>query len=367
MLIVDAHQDLAWNIQNFGRNYTYSAAYTRQQESGTNIPLLNDDTLLGWPEYNRGEIAVIFATLFATPMRFCTGPRDKLCYLDENQARIFYQSQIETYTNLFEKNPDKFQCIRTRSDLEQIIKTWQSTSQNDKTPNGRTVGLLILMEGADAVRDPSELESWWLRGVRMIGPAWASTRYCGGTREPGKLTKAGFTLLEFMAELHFGLDISHMDEVAALQALEVYPGLVVASHSNAGALLKDNASNRHLSDRTIQEIIMRDGMVGIVPFNAFLTSGWRRGDRREEANIFLVIDQIDYICQIAGDALHVGLGTDFDGGFGLQSVPPEFETIADLQKLVPLLEARGYTTNETTNVMGGNWIKRLERLLAESS
>ena len=35
----------------------------------------------------------------------------------------------------------------------------------------------------------------------------------------------------------------------------------------------------------------------------------------------LLVAQIDYICQLAGDPRHVGLGSDFDGGFGLQSVP----------------------------------------------
>ena len=82
MLIVDAHQDLAWNILTFGRDYTKSAAADPQRESGTQIPFYNDDTMLGWPEYQRGQVALIFATLFAAPMRFCTGDWDRLCYED---------------------------------------------------------------------------------------------------------------------------------------------------------------------------------------------------------------------------------------------------------------------------------------------
>ena len=64
---------------------------------------------------------------------------------------------------------------------------------------------------------------------------------------------------------------------------------------------------------------------------------------------------------MAGDALHAGLGSDFDGGFGLQSVPPDMDSVADLQKIGPLLLRRGYTEKDTANILGGNWITRLRR------
>ena len=41
------------------------------------------------------------------------------------------------------------------------------------------------MEGAEGVRSPSELDEWWQWGLRIIGPAWAGNRFCGGTQEPG--------------------------------------------------------------------------------------------------------------------------------------------------------------------------------------
>jgi membrane dipeptidase len=57
----------------------------------------------------------------------------------------------------------------------------------------------------------------------------------------------------------------------------------------------------------------------------------------------------------------VGIGSDFDGGFGLQSVPHDIDTVADLQNLVSLLQARGYSENEVANILGGNWLARLKR------
>jgi membrane dipeptidase len=103
-------------------------------------------------------------------------------------------------------------------------------------------------------------------------------------------------------------------------------------------------------------------VVGVVPYNSYLKVGWTVGvNPREEVPLRYVADQLDHICQIAGDSLHAGIGSDFDGGFGLQSVPPEIETVADLQNLVSLLQARGYSETDVANILGGNWIARLKR------
>jgi len=363
LLIVDAHQDLAWNMLTFERDYLRSAAETRELERGKLAPQVNGDTLLGWSDYQRGRIAVIFATLFAAPLRRKLGPWDSQCYADQRGAVVLYRNQLDLYHRLVDEHPDKFALLRSKEDLERTLAVWQS---GDTPDDGNPVGLAILMEGAEAIRDPGELESWFQRGVRLIGLAWAGNRFCGGTREPGDLTDEGRTLLEAMSDFRFGLDLSHMDEPAALQALDVYPGPVLASHSNIQRLLKDSNSNRHLSDRLVQGILERDGVIGVVPANAFLLAGWRRPDGRQAVSLARVIAQIDAICQMAGDAQHVGLGSDYDGGFGLQSVPVEIDTIADLQKLVPLLVEKGYSEPDIISIMGGNWLRVLGQVLADN-
>jgi membrane dipeptidase len=254
------------------------------------------------------------------------------------------------------------------------VQKWRETdnSQAESVDSpedgvGNPVGLVLLMEGAEGVGDPGELEEWWQRGVRLIGPAWVGTRFCGGTKEPGPLTSQGYALLEGMASLGFVLDLSHMDEQAAMQALDAYPGPLVATHSNALALLKGSESNRHLSERIIRGILERNGVIGVVPFNAFLKSDWRRGDRRDEVTLQDFIAQIDYLCQMAGDARHVGIGSDFDGGFGLQSVPPGIESVADLQKLAPLLAEKGYSPQDISAILGENWLACLQQVLPEST
>ena len=177
------------------------------------------------------------------------------------------------------------------------------------------------------------------------------------------MTAEGYELLDAMSSYGYGLDISHMDEKAALQALDSYPGPVIASHSNALALLKGSESNRHLSDRVIHGLLEREGVIGIVLFNSFLRAGWKIGDPRQLTNLDMVAGQIDYICQMAGDARHVGIGSDFDGGLGVQSVPPEIDTVADLQKIKSLLADKGYQPDDIAAIMGQNWLDRLVEIL----
>ena len=210
------------------------------------------------------------------------------------------------------------------------------------------------------VAELDELDEWWHAGVRILGPAWAGNRFCGGTAEPGPLTTEGFALLERMAEVGYILDLSHMDEKAALQALDAYSGQIVATHANPLAKLPGSQSNRHLSDRVIRGLIERDGMIGIVPFNNFLKVGW---SRRDDVSLITVYQQIDHICQLAGDANHVGIGTDFDGGFGLQSTPNGMGTIADLKKIVPILRQGGYPEDSVTAIFGKNWLDCIGKAL----
>jgi membrane dipeptidase len=372
MVIIDAHQDLAWNILAFGRDYTRSVAETRlhEHETQSEVPLQNGDTLLGWPDFQKGSIAVIFSTLFSAPSRRKLGSWDVNCYEDENQAAINYKAQLDVYHNLVDEQSNKFQIIRTRENLQDILKCWNDnfTMQegNEQEDQHCIVGLVILMEGAEGIREPAELENWWERGVRLIGPAWAGTRFCGGTGEPGPMTSEGFALLEEMANFGFGLDLSHMDEKAALQALDSYPNTIISSHANALALLHGSESNRHLSDRVIHGILDREGVMGIVPYNRFLSPGWEKGDDKKSVRLTHLVNQIDYICQLAGDAQHVGIGSDFDGGFGYQSVPWEINTIADLQKIVPLLADYGYEESDIAAILGHNWQTCLENTLPKS-
>jgi membrane dipeptidase len=359
-LIIDSHCDLAWNMLNYGRDYTRSAAETRELEKGSLAADKNGDSLIGWPDYQRGQVAIVFSTLFAAPARAREGEWDKVCYSTYDQARRLYLDQIHLYRELAGSKPEYFRLICNAQEVRDHMAEWQ-----DPTRQQRPVGLVVLMEGADGIRSVEELPEWHDLGLRLIGLSWAGTRYAGGTREPGPLTEDGRRLLRAMADFDFVLDLSHMDEQSVLESLDLYPGPIVATHVNCLALLPNFPTNRHFSDRILKGIIERGGLIGSVPLNTFLKSGWSRknGSRREDVPLDTLAAHIDHICQLAGDSLHAGLGSDFDGGFGVQSVPPEIDTVADLQKLAPLLRARGYSDTDVANILGLNWMNFLENNL----
>jgi membrane dipeptidase len=69
------------------------------------------------------------------------------------------------------------------------------------------------------------------------------------------------------------------------------------------------------------------------------------------------------MCDLAGDARHVGIGSDFDGGFGAESVPQEIDTVDDLQKLGEALSAANFDDEAIENIFSGNWLRVLRNAL----
>lgn len=364
--IIDSHQDLGWNILTFGRDYARSAAEIRQMEKDTLTPQRNGQTLLGWPDYQKGQVAVVFSTIFATPKRYQGEDWDKVVFSNNQEYGEIVHRQLDAYSRLVDKNPDKFRLIDSIEDLEKVITPWTNSSAI-LPDNPHPVGLVLLVEGAEGLRDMDELEEWYSAGVRIIGPVWAGTRFCGGMYNPdNSFSKEGFALLDAMAGLNITLDISHMNETSALTALDTFSGKVIASHANVRKLLHSQENERHFTDLTIRRLVERGGVMGVVPFAKFLKPDWNISRERQPVPLTLLADHIDAICQIAGSSDHAAIGTDFDGGFGWPDVPDEIDTIADMQKLIAILESRGYAGQDVQKIMGGNWHSFLQTSLPKS-
>jgi membrane dipeptidase len=215
-LIFDAHEDIAYNMLTFGRDYRRSTQETHQLERGTPIPGVWGDSLLGWPDYQRGQVALIFGTLFIVPQKYKEGNWDTQTYATPAQAHHLYQNQIDLYNRLCDENPDKFKLVRSRKELDDVLSAWDRTPAD--YPNvTHPVGLVLSMEGAEGIRAPEELEEWWEAGLRLVGPVWAGTRFCGGMYQPGPFSQEGFELLDVMAELRYTLDVSHFSGLGLLQ------------------------------------------------------------------------------------------------------------------------------------------------------
>jgi membrane dipeptidase len=219
------------------------------------------------------------------------------------------------------------------------------------------------MEGADPIRDPGQLSDWQAAGLRILGLThYGVGRYAGGTGTDAGLAEATGPLLKEMERLNVLLDLTHCSDESFWQALHYYDGPVLASHNNCRALVPHQ---RQFSDDQIRAIVQRDGVIGAAMDVWMLQPGWiiNRDNNLANPRVGLnqVIDHIDHICQIAGDARHVALGTDLDGGFGREASPCDLDTIADLQKMAGLLQAQGYDADDVAGILHGNWLSLLRR------
>jgi membrane dipeptidase len=169
----------------------------------------------------------------------------------------------------------------------------------------------------------------------------------------------GLALLRKMEELNIILDVTHLCDDAFWQAMDHFKGHTWASHNNCRTLVDHN---RQFSDEMIKILIQKNAVIGAA-FDAWMiVPGWQRGISTPESlqcNMEKIIDHIDHICQLAGNSLHVGIGSDLDGGFGKEQCPYDLETISDLQRFPSLFEKRGYTSTDIDNMMHGNWLRFL--------
>jgi len=341
------------------RDYREHPLVKRQREAGTPMQSVEGIAMTGLPDALIGHIAVVFSTLFVEPERVARllgSALSKVTYETPAQAYTLAMRQLDYYHRLADESA-QVRLIERRSDLDAVLATWTE----DKTLTDRVQGMVILMENGDPIIEPRQFEAWYERGVRIVGPAWAATRYSGGTREPGGLTPLGEELLEIMAGFNALLDVSHMAEEAFYQALDQYQGqAIIASHSNPR---KFRDTDRHLSDDMIRRLAERDGVMGIVPYNLFLSSEWRKGDPKSKIPITVVIDAIDHVCQVTGSVAHVGIGTDFDGGFGAESTPDGLDFSSDLIKIADGLKARGFAADDITAIMSANMLRKLRQAL----
>ncbi len=348
--LIDGHEDIAWNGLVYGRHPSTSAYSTREADLHSGVTSETGIRTLGLPEWLSGRVGIVFSTIFIEPGNLARPepiPTQKRIYHNPEEANRFGLEQLQYYRALAESDPH-FRLITDQAGLEAISAIWDTQANPDQ------IGLVILMEGADPILRPEAIHEWAAGGLRIVGLAWSATRYAGGTHMPGPLTGLGRSLLKEMAQSHLILDLSHAAEEAYLEAVDRYEGVVIASHSNPRRFLP---TDRGLSDEMILKLVARDGVIGIVPFNHFLDPDWIKDD--PPLRVEKVIEAIDTVAQLSGDAYHVAIGTDFDGGFGAEAIPAGMDSIADVINLSSGLAQKGYQRDEIQAILHGNWLRVL--------
>lgn len=353
MLIVDAHLDLAWNALQWNRDLRHSVHTLRTREaelSGAGRGL----GTVALPELREGRVALCFATLLA---RSTGRPKSNLDYSSVAQAYAIAQGQLAYYRALAEAG--EMRIITNLAELNAHIEEWgrwEVATQSTQPP----LGLMISMESADPIFEPNQLRAWKEAGIRLIGPAhYGPGRYAGGTGTELGLTSEGLLLLRAMERLSIILDLTHLSDQAFWEALDHFDGAMLASHSNCRALVPHQ---RQFDDKQIRAVVDRDGVIGAALDNWMILPGWSRGSQDKPRVILThVVDHIDHVCQLAGNASHAALGSDLDGGFGREQSPSDLDTIADLGRIADILATRGYRAEDIAAIMHGNWLRLLRR------
>jgi membrane dipeptidase len=356
MFIIDAHLDLAMNAMEWNRDLRKPVSEIRDREKGmTDKPDRSRNTV-SLPELRNAKAGLVVATQIARCVR-----KGSLLpgWNSPEQAWAQTQAQLAWYRSMIDSG--EMSQITDVESLEKQVKIWADPSASS---HEKPIGFILSLEGADSLVKISYLEKAFAYGLRALGPAhYGEGRYAGGTGTVEGFTESGKSLLKEMDSLHMILDITHLTDRGFKEAMDIYKGPVWASHHNCRSLVNNQ---RQLTDDQIRILIDRGSVIGGVLDAWMLAYGWIRGvsvPKTMGASLDRLIDHYDHICQIAGNANHIAIGSDLDGAFGTEQSPFDLDTIADLQKLPTLLENRGYSESDIKNILHGNWLRFLRTAL----
>jgi membrane dipeptidase len=358
-IFFDAHLDLAMNALEWNRDLRWPVPEIRDAERGqTDKPDRGRGTV-SFPSMRQGGVAICGATLIARYVR----PHSEIPgWHSQEQAWAQTQGQLAWYRAMEEAG--ELVLLSTVEAIDAHLARWQRDPRGDLP-----IGYILCLEGADSLVSPAHLERAYAAGLRAVGPAhYGPGVYAQGTNAAGNATgrlgDRGRQLLEEMERLRMVLDATHLCDEAFWDSLDVFHGAVWASHNNCRALVPHG---RQFSDDQIRALVARGGVIGVA-FDAWmLVPGWDRATStpaNTQLTLDRVIDHIDHICQVAGNARHVGIGSDLDGAFGTEQGPSDVDTIADLRRIPILLAKRGYSSEDIDGICSGNFLRFVRRAWA---
>lgn len=358
--LADMHQDLAWNMISYLRPFS------------SNSP----DFMLTESSYRKSGLRWAWCTIFTLPE-----------FQTEGHFQKTIEVQFEIYRRLLTRFPGWLAPVRTKRELKALRDSQAS------------IGISLLMEGAEPVKNPENLADFFARGVRALSLTWLNrNKYAGGNKSEGRLTADGAKLLDEAAVLGVAIDVSHLNKESywdvigyrnsKLPQLKIY-----ASHSNAAAVFP---SDRNLDDEQLSAMREAGGSVNIVLHNSYLEPGWidteygikkplepdelfvegiepedlaenlvnspiegaRLPDYKPEAviqkevGLEIVLEHIEHLVYMLG-ADKVGIGSDFDGGLTRFNTPAPFDDLTGLQLLGTAIEDK-FGVECANGIMAGN-------------
>lgn len=334
-------------------------------QSGKNLVPKTPDTeaVVSLPAYRRGKVAAVLAKLSGRIYR--TGS-PIWGYRTGDIAYAMARGQAAYYEILDTRGEIKI--LTNKKQLQSHFESWSAAEDHSTLP----VGTILGIEGADPILWPEQVHEWWEIGVRVISLShYGVSTYSHGTATgtDGGLFPPAKNLLAIMDSIGMILDLTHTSDASIREALDIYSGPVLASHQNCRTLVP---GERQFPDEIIHSVIERGGVIGS-SFDAFMLYrpgiDWvdipGTGEKFPRENVTLedVADHIDHVCQLAGNSEHAAIGTDLGGGVGWSGAPHGVDSAEDYIKLSSVLEKRGHSVGDISNIMYLNWQRFYEKYL----
>jgi membrane dipeptidase len=352
-LIFDAHLDLSMNALEWNRDLRCTVEEIRISEKGMTDKPDRAKGTVSLPSMREGNIGICVATQIG---RYVKRGNSLPGWNSPEQAWAQTQGQLAWYRAMEEAG--EMVQIKTKKELNKHLQKWRKPKPDSP------IGYVLSLEGADSLVSVGHLEKAFNYGLRAIGPAhYGPGTYAQGTDSAGGFSNKGRELIKEIERLGIIMDATHLSEDSFREMLNIYKGPVWASHNNCRVFVEHN---RQFSDEQIKELIQREAVIGVALDAWMMVPGWKRGiSDPVTMNVSLkhMVDNIDHICQLAGNSLHSGIGSDLDGAFGKEQCPYDLDTIADLKKVPAMLSDIGYSEDDIHNIMSFNFIHFLEKNL----
>ena len=327
---------------------------------------------LDWVRMREGGLDAVFFAAFVGQ-----GPRTSAGY---NRATKRVDALLDCIDSTLAAHPDLAALALIADDAERLAH------------EGLAAVYLGIENGYAIGRELSFLDRYYNRGVRYITLCHTlNNDICDSSTDPkgpehGGLSLLGKEVVQRMNDLGMLVDLSHASDATFFDVLPISTTPVIASHSGARAVCDHP---RNLSDEMLQALANHGGVVQVCLFSGYvkilspspqreaalqvweeryssktnLSPAVRRQAEEERraidrrylpslATVADLVDHIDHIVAVAGID-HVGIGSDFDGGGGLQ----DCQDVAQMPAITRELLRRGYTVDEVQKIWSGNFLR----------
>ncbi len=264
--------------------------------------------------------------------------------VEHEYAKEYTKNVLNLSHELEIESNGQFQIIRSYSQLEQNIKN-------------NIFSAILHIEGAESIEeDFKNLESFYEKGLRSLGPVWSRSNIFGHgvpfkypfspDTGPG-LTNAGKNLIKSCNELGIIVDLAHINEKGFFDVAKISRCPLVVSHAGVHALCP---STRNLTDNQIDAVASSNGVIGIIFESTNINT--KNGFKNTNLSIDEVVKHIDYIVKRAGED-HVAFGSDFDGA----DLIDDLKDVSKYPNLINALKKIGYEDSVIEKIAHKNWLR----------